>query len=71
MFYSSTSVNRIQGDVPQSKGKRKRQVDPEESNNKELDGNRQSGEQIELSVQVSTPSNDRACGFQRKRSLVT
>ena len=58
MFYSSSSVTRFQGDVSQSKGKRKRQIDPEESNNKELHDNRQSGEQIELSVQVSAPSND-------------
>ena len=49
-FYSSTSVNRIQGDVLQSKGKRKRQIDPEESNNKELHSTRQSGEQMVLSV---------------------
>ena len=58
MFYSSSSVNRFQGDVSQSKGKRKRQTDPEESNNKELHDNRLSGEQIELLVQVSTPNND-------------
>jgi len=53
MFYSSTSVNRVQGDVSQSKGKRKRQIDPDESNNKELHSTRQSGEQMALSVQVS------------------
>lgn len=57
MFYSSTSVNRVPGDVSQSKGKRKRQIDPDESNNKELHSTRQSGEQMALSVQVSTPSN--------------
>ena len=55
-FYNSTSVNRVQGDASQSKGKRKRQIDPEESNNKELHRTRQSGEQMALAVQVSTPA---------------
>ena len=55
-FYNSTSVNRIQGDASHSKGKRKRQIDPEESNNKGLQSTRQSGEQIALSVKVSTPA---------------
>ena len=55
-FYNSTSVNRVQGDVSPSKGKRKRQIDPEESNNKQLHSTRQSGEQMVLSVQASTPA---------------
>lgn len=55
MFYSSTSANRVQGDVSPSKGKRKRQIDPGESNNQELQSTRPSGEQMALSVQVSTP----------------
>lgn len=50
-FYTSTSVNRIQGDASQSKGTRKRQIDPEDSNGKELRSTRQSGEQIALSVE--------------------
>ena len=57
MFFSSTSVNRVQGDVSNSKGKRKRQIDPDKPNNKELHSTRQtSGEQMALSVQVPTPS---------------
>ena len=51
--YNGTNVNRVQGDVSPSKGKRKRQIDPEETNNKQLHSNRQSGEQMALSVQVS------------------
>jgi len=57
MFFNTTSVNRDQGDVSNSKGKRKRQIDPDEPNNKELHSARQTlGEQMALSVQVLTPS---------------
>ncbi|KAL9962449.1 hypothetical protein ACROYT_G031553 [Oculina patagonica] len=56
-FYSSSAA-RAQGDASQSRGKRKRQIDPDESKGNELHITRQSGEQPAFTVRVSTPSND-------------